>query len=320
MKALEGWKIKKAVTVCGQYREVNSEFRDRLSRRQWDVGHITRNVRSALADIRAGKASLIILDDSPALPLSVMLRQVTADMTGLMTPVMGLCNETNPKEKTCINSMSTARILDQPVSPLKFVEAFEQTLMAWTAGPLKHIHKAGSHYRDGNVKSAVQILAEVSQRSEDPQASMLANPILAMALRASSLKSAEKILLASLKRGPRNMAVIFALVDLYLNGAMPGAAIRLLNGAQNAYKEPKALYLDQIQAYSMLNMGARAIEILRKMLANDFMADFAAKVLPRYLFGAGYHAEIPKFLRTMNVTPEAFKAAWSRESGQRKAG
>ena len=283
---LNSWSVTTAVTVCGKPAPPDEEVQGRLKRRGWELGGRTTSVSRALHEISAGKASVLILEDSRELPIAVMLRQLIRSKIGLLTPTIATYNDYSHDEKPCYGSIGHPMLIEGPTTPSSFVESFEFLLLRWSQKQLQPLKEAGMHLAKGNTQSCIKLLSEPAT-CDDSQVYSVAGPCLSLFFRDQDRRVSEKILLGLLEKSKKNMGILLSLVDLYLESAMPGYALKLLKTASNAFSNPRCISLDFLQTYLLLNDIQSAIKVVARMKLDGYMPSVPERYLARLAITEG---------------------------------
>lgn len=315
---MKQWRIKRAITICGQHKLQDDEVKNRFQRRGWELGLRTHSVEQALLELSKGKASVVIIEDSKKLPAPWVLRQLFSHRLGVLTPTICRVDETQG-EKSCYGSIGIASILEEPVSPSYFVEAFEGLIQRWSQQGMAQIHQAWKSLVTGQQTSAIKTLTACLSH-DDPYVVNLAGPCLALFFRSSNLKVAERILLQILAKHKKNTGITLSLVDLYLHSAMPTYASRLLRHARTYHNDPLCLIPDQIQTHLMLNQIPESIELTQQLITHDYLKEFAESILPRLYFAEGLQGEFNRFFKAQKDQIQKYELAWNQPFSEKKAG
>lgn len=313
------WTIKRATSVCGEPKKPDTEIVERLKRRGWDLGPQHASIHVAMEEINKGEASLLILEHSSRLPAPIMLRQLIYYPMGFLVPTLILCEQKDAGEQSCFGSIGTPSIVESLDNPSIIVESFEFLVKRWSQDYMKPLVAAGIHYVRGNLQSCIKLLSELT-KSPDPQLSLLAGPCLSLFLRKQSLKISEKVLLNLLETSQRNMGLLFSLIDLYQQSAMPSYALRLLKSASGMYNQPMTLVPDLIKTHLMLNQLEQTIPLFKKLKEEKFLSHWVDSFLPRILFASGYEREFHQMIRTRPKSNQAaYHSAWGVEQTNERA-
>lgn len=316
---MKNWKIKTAVTICGNVKTHDEEIKDRMERRGWVLGARFQTTEEAISEVMGGRASVILVEDTRTLPTPLVLRQLMATPLGFMTPVLASNWNTNQFENSCMHSFGVGAFYLEPSSPSKFIEHFEHLIQSWTDEDRLNLYRAGLGIVMGKQAFTVKTLNSLIT-NKDPRVRVNAGIAMGKFFEASNLKTAEKLLLNLLSHSKKHMGVVLSLVDLYLRNAMPGYAIRLLNNAYENYNEPRMLLPDLAQSYLLLNEPAQAIPIFKKMVDEDYLADVGEMVLPRLYYCQGYESEFNQLVRSSPGASMQYDLAWGKSTSPKKTG
>lgn len=311
LQTTQKWNNRQAILITASTSGLDSEVRERFERRSWTLARVTTSVTLAVNELMAGRASFLIIDDTPHLPAAVTLRQLLNHKIMFFTPILVMSRYKDGREKACFSSMFALDIIEKPVSPARFIDVFEFAVFKWSNADLADLRAAGDQLIKGQNQTCLRMLTKlITQRDVGAAASCC----LALFFRGNGdFKTAEKLLLSALKNHPKNAGVILSLVDLYLNAAMPFMAQRLLNGANAAYDNPLTLALDTVQTHLLLNETISCLSHLHRMVAEDFLPEQARNYLARLLMSEGLHDELRALLLTQTMSLNRLQQAWSKQ-------
>ncbi len=312
------WSVKKVVTISGVQKPSASdeEISDRLKRRGWEHLGRTNRISRAIAEVEANRASVIIVEDSDTLPIQVTLRRLMTNRVALLTPTIVIPSEKNSSERPCFGTMGAPIILDGVPTPSRFVENFEFSLIKWSQDDFLPAFQASQELKAGRAGNCVKLLSQIVT-AEVPGTSSVAIPGLALFLRDSNIKAAEKILMGALAKHRKNVGILLSLVDLYLTCAMPGYALRLLKTADATFSQPRSLIPDLLQTHIMMNEVKETIPLFRRMIKDNFLKEVAELYLPRVYYAEGMNAEFEMFVKKDLNWKIIYAEAWSGENKKR---
>jgi Tfp pilus assembly protein PilF len=273
----------------------------------WTICDLTSSATKALAYIRQGEAKMIILDDTVSMPSLYAARYLMTEPVAVCTPILGLLLPVHATESTVLSRLGVY-LCEKPLTPSKFTPIFNALLRHWEKEPFAALRQANTHLLAGDYALATLALAKLMG---DSATQHLSAHIIAVTLRKSGkLKDAEQVLLKSLKRNPRELTTILALVDLYLCGAMPHLAQKLLSSAQTLYPKSQLLVPDLVQANLMLGHIDAAIDQLSQVLKTNAADTLSVHFLARLLFAEGRETEAEKLLTAHDISFKKFHNAW----------
>lgn len=314
LNTTQRWGNRNAILITATTSGLDSEITERFERRKWAISRSTASVSVAMQEITSGRASFLIVDDHPELPAPYVLRQLLTYKIAFFTPTMVLSTYKDGKEKSCFSSMMSLQVLEKPIVPSRFIDMFEYMLFQWSNADLAEMYTAGHHFRKGNVQTCVRSLAKlIGNRDISGQASSC----LSLFLRENGdFKTSEKILLSALKQHSKNVGVLLTLVDLYMKAAMPFMAQRLLQSGNAAYSSPLTLAMDTVQTNILLNDLNGCVPILEKMIAHDFVPDFARQLLSRIFYAEGLQDKLQLLLKNQPSILAKLQFSWSSKAEQ----
>lgn len=301
---------------------VNVFVREMVTNIGWRVAETTTSMDAALNIIRTGKASLIILDDNIAEPVSFLMRRLIGDPLGVLTPTIALVLEQNRREAEALSRMGKPEVIPHPLSVGAFAPRLRGLLKRWEVPFMESCRQAAGLVILGKVETGLRMLTQLN--NSDPPSSLPTQALAYFYRQLKEHRTAEKILLAALQKSPTDLGCIFSLSDLYLHSAMPGYALKLLSGAATAFSTSLTLLPDLVEACVMLGRLDEAIVYLYRMHDADFLGSFTQNYLVRLLLAEGRDQEVGRLaarrreltLRTMKTwsdfeTPAATNAAAS---------
>jgi hypothetical protein len=306
-KEKDFWPIKAAVVITRANQNIGMVLRELLRNYNWTVCLTTPSIDTAISCVRSGEAIMIIVDDSPDLPASLVLRCLLADPIASMIPTLVLIAPTSRNERPAITNLGRPFVVDKPLTPNRFVPGFKSLVSVWSSGQLNLVRQAVKAFIAGNEETGLKLLTKLT--AEPTTRIVVASALSNYCLRSGNIKTAEKILLTALKTAPRNLGLILALADFYLHAAMPAIALRLVRGAETTYGQVVALLVDRLQIEMMsLNFDA-ALKTFNDLQARNFMPNDYQSYLARILFSDGRQ---DLFLKTLgsNAKAEKFEQAW----------
>lgn len=305
------WGNRTAVAITGSPKGLAMELHDRMHRRGWTIGKTTASCDSAFLDLSSGKATFLIIDDTPTLPLSLVLRRQLNHPIASLTPTIAMCMEVNYRDVECLASIGMPEILQYPIKPSKFIEVFEMMVRRWLTPQYAEIRMASQKISVGQNQLGIKMLNRIAIT---PNFNPVIVPTLAHYLREQEqFQTSEKILLKAVKQFPKSMGVILALVDFYLASAMPEMALRLLNSVKSSYNHPKVLFYDLAQAYLMLNQAELALPYLEKLYSDGVMVETMRDYLARIYYAEGRMTEFKNIIGNNPNLFIKFEKSWKKD-------
>jgi predicted Zn-dependent protease len=155
-------------------------------------------------------------------------------------------------------------------------------------------------------------LRQLAKLCDQPAVQTLCSLALAIHLRnMGKLKEAETVMLACLKRAPRDLGALVGLGDLYMHAAMPKLAHRIFAGARNAYSGSTIPFADLAQVALMMGDVDEAINHLYTLLKSGMIPDKVPGWLARLLYAEGRDEEAERILSSNRSTWTKMQSAWN---------
>lgn len=285
---------KQEALVVSENENLHMMIRELIRAYSWRISVSTNSVQEVIDTVRTGTATLVIIDDTQELPALRTLRTLMTDTMGLLTPVLAMMVETSKNELAPIKLMGRPEIIEKPLTPSKFIPAFVNLVRTWEKSPFADLRGAGLDFLDGNSIQGVKSLAALLENKE---VYTFAAQAIALKYRAAGkLKEAESLLLTTLKRNPRNISIIFSLVDLYNEAAMPHLAKKFLNVARNSYIQSSCMVPDMVQTAILLGHLDEAIHLLMSLFHKGALDTRTIAFLARLLLAEGRDQEAERIL------------------------
>lgn len=318
LQTTQVWRNRNAVIISASPSGIEPEILDRFARRQWAVHRVTWSTAEALNEIAKQAATLLVVDDHPAMPMPYALRQLMTNKFAYTVPKLVLSRQHDGKEKTCFSSLFPIEVLDKPIVPSRFIDGFERVIFQWMNSDIARMREVGENFSKGNTQSALRALTQLISA---PTVTATASCCLARYLRdTGDNKTAEKVLLTAFKQSPKNVGLLVALADLYMHLGVPTNALRILMTAYNAFDKPLTLIPDIIQCYLLLNDLNATIPLLERMIADDYLPQQSAQWLLRILYSEGLEEPLKKVLKTQAISSQRLQQAWAKQEGIQKVG
>ncbi len=302
------WDNQTAIAFSLVEKKLNILLKDILSKRRWTLMGTYESEEECFANITIGKANLLIIDDAVQAPASFILREQQFHVLPILTPTIIICSDHNKIDMDCMLSMGAPVIVRKPLTPQKFLEAFDILIKRWNEEPLKSLRTVSTLLTTDKKQQGIKMLA---QQVQNRGAHHLASTALSLQYRdVEDLIMTEKILISAFDQGIRSMNIILPLIDLYLYGSCPRKAIELIQKANAEYGKPNFLCIDAIQAHLMLNEIRECIPYLRQMINNNYYANVARHYLPRMLYSSGMLEEFDKSIRFRPDKFDEYQRSW----------
>lgn len=305
---------RQAAIVVSDSPNVHMLLRELLRSYNWTVTESTPSVEHAVSMVRLGQAYLVILDDTVQVPSSRHLRFLLSDPLATCTPVLSFLLDVHKSEIEALSKMGRPELVEKPLTPSKFVPGFINLVRTWEKEPFVSLRRANYHFVVGNEAQGLRGLARVAEAAAT-------QPFAAQALalhlrRLGRIKQAETVLLAALKRSPRELGTIMALAHLYMHAAMPKMAHRLLLSARSSFGQSHAVIPDLVQAAIMLGAIDDAIQSMNLLIKSGQADDETLLHLTRLLLAEGRDLEAERLLVNHRAIFKKIQAAWIQAEQQ----
>lgn len=305
---------KQSAIVISESPNMHMLLRELLRSYGWTVIDSTPSTDRAIELVRTGQVFMVICDDTPSVPVSKHVRHLLSDPVTLCTPTLAFILEAHKGETNAISRMGRPSLTDKPLTPSKFIPSFTGLVRTWEKEPWIHVRRAAYMLVDGNEATALKILAKLG---ENPLTSSLCGQAIAMHLRhTGKLKEAEGVMLAALKKAPKEIGNVLALADIYMHGAMPKLAHRLLTSARSALGNSLALVPDIVQAAILMGRLDEAITNLYSLQKGSLLDEEATGFLARLLFAEGRESEAEKVLNNNKIAFKRLQNGWAAAEAQ----
>lgn len=309
----EFWDNKKFALLSAAASRFPEENMVRMERRGWAAGIVSHSPEQCLRALNTGLCSIIVVHDTPEVPASFLLRAQLVDPVGIISPTLVLVDPAHQSEAAIIKDFGQPDLVNNPLNPGEFTDAFEWMLRRWQTGNLKSLVAARRVYIGKDFKKAAQLLTTL--RSEVDVQHLVTPCVSQLLMKQGQYKSVESYLLQALKVHPRNIGLVANLSELYLRSAMPATALKVLEAARKNHGSLRPLYPDQIQAHLMLNQIEAAIPLLETMVRENYRGRDAGNFLLRCLMSEGYSERLHDAGLSHHVNETDFKNAWNKLAG-----
>lgn len=287
------WPRQEALVVSDSS-NIHMMLRELVRGYQWKVMNSTSSTAECLEGVRTGAVSLVIVDDSQNLPAIRAIRALMLETLGVLTPVLAMMAENSKNEIQAIKQIGRPEIMEKPLTPSKFVPAFVALIRAWEREPFLSLRHAALEFLDNNGANGIRIL---NAQLENKETYPFAARALALRYRAAGrIKEGESILLSAFKRNPRNISLIFSLVDLYNAAAMPHLAKKFLQMARTSHISSHCMIPDMVQTAIALGQLDEAIRHLMALQHHGQIDEKSTQFLARLLWAEGREADAERIL------------------------
>lgn len=313
-----GWKSKhwantNALVLSSRLDVIKGEFESRLDRRGWKIAHRSRDIAHSFGILRSGEVSAFIIVDTPELPAAIIMRNQLTDPIALLTPTL-VISPYEEKDRGFLKGIGLPEILNTADNPAMFVDSLEYLLRSWSSTLFKKVYEARQLMIRGKHVQALQLMS-ILLKTRDLMP--LITPPLSKAIRLQKdAKLVEKVLLGALKEFPRNLGIILASIDFYINMAMPHMARKIIDRALKNLGNPTVMIPEQIQTYIMMNDLDSCIPLLESLITENIMPQTCKSFLSRCLFAEGYVDGFINSIEHSRPVYEAFQTAWHKKPGE----
>ncbi|SMF56515.1 hypothetical protein [Pseudobacteriovorax antillogorgiicola] len=302
------FKVPTAVAYSAFDRKLNIIIKDIISKRGWRLEGTHTSEDECFALLTTGKASLLVIDDTVEVPASFILREQIFNVVPVLTPTIIICSEHNEVDMKCMMAMGEPVIVKKPLTPQKFLDAFDRVIKRWSAPPFGNLREAAFLIANGQRQNGYKLLAKMVQNQAVHH---IASAALSLYYRQKhDFLMTEKILYNAFKAGEHQMSIILSLIDLYLYSGCPRKALELLKKANYEYNNPNFLCIDAIQAHLLLNQIRECSPYLTQMIENDYFADVGRYFLPRIAYSSGLLDLFDKSIRYRPDKFDEYQRAW----------
>ncbi|NRA67935.1 MAG: hypothetical protein HRU19_25865 [Pseudobacteriovorax sp.] len=314
LKQKEDWDLQVGLAYSLVDKTLNIMLKEILAQRRWKLLDIYKSDEECFANLSIGHANLLIIDDTILAPGSFILREQLFREIPCLTPTIVICSEHNRPDMLCMRSMGRPAIVNKPLTPQKFLDAFDDLIKLWNEKSFRSLREAATQLTKGNKAVAFKHITEEVRKGT---ANSLASTFLALHYRnEGDLVMTEKVLIKAFVAGQHDMNIILPLIDLYLFGGSPNKALMLIAKANREYENPNFLCIDAIQAHLMLNELQESVIYFQQMIDNEYYANVAKHYLPRILYSSGLIDAFDKAIRFRIEKFDEYQRAWHTLSDQ----
>ena len=286
-------------------------LRDLVRSHRWTIIESVDTIEPVILAIEKNRARLIIIDDSPEMPGSFLLRRLMKNPICMATPTLCLSSMDDKPEVNVISQVSNVSITPKPLTPDKFFPTFNELNQKWSTGFYALLRQAIAQILGGKHETGLRMLTKLN---EHRGARLLVAPILAHYYQiTSNFVTAEKILLATLKENPRSISLVFSMTELYVNASMPMMAYRLLTGARAHFGSAAAILTELTQVCLLLNKIDEALVHLTMLHEAGFDPQQVPLSIARLLYAEGRQSEVSKYI-SRNSLLQKFEQSWTPET------
>jgi CheY-like chemotaxis protein len=293
-RILKSWSKRSAVVYTLASGNVGMMIRELLRNHGWRVAVSTDDFSELLDCVKTEQADIVIIDDDIDNPSSGVVRRAMSDPICCLLPTLAFISDQNRNERLALSRLGRPEIVAKP-------------LTRWSAGIFLPIRKASELLILGREEAGIDLLRKLAKYEA---AHSIVLPSLAIYLaKNDSPKAAEKLLISGLQGQSRDLSIVYALVDLYLNHAMPALAMRLLKTIHKSYVKADCITPDIIQTAFMMNNLSEGIELLKELRQKNPENRVITRYLCRALFAEGRIDEF-KRIASRNHSIARYEEEW----------
>ena len=260
-----------------------------------------------MQQVRSGVVSLVIIDDSVMKPSSFYVRQFITDPQMICTPMLAFSLADRNIDAAALMKLG-CDVVTKPITPATFLPKFNELIRRWESPPHTTLRKLS--YLHTKVADE-QLLPTLTKLMAEQEIQHLCAQYIAIKLRRQNrFKEAEQILLGAIKRAPKQLSTVLALVDLYFQAGSPKIAYQVLTSARNAHGATRVVVPDLAQAAIMLGRIDEAIDTLQQITKTENPDPLSIDFLSRLLYAAGRDNEAEQLLNRIGKSFKKFQSAW----------
>lgn len=300
--------------IVSDAQNIHMLIKELIRTQGWTAVEATASIERAMMVIKHGHASLLIVDDTPNLPASKVVRHMLLDPITILTPTLTFLLEQNKPEAPAMSRLLSLQVAEKPLTPSKFIPSFTALVQRWQKEPFLHLRRAAYQMIQSNEVSGIKTLLKLN---ELPSVQHICAQTLAQILcRQGKMKEAENLLLTSLKRNPRELGTVLCLADLYKKCGMPKMAHRLLLSARINFGSSLVTLPDLMHAALLMNRVDEAIEALYVLKRAGFCEDETNTFLARLLYSEGRIGEAETILYNNKSSFKRIQSGWEQAENQ----
>jgi DNA-binding response OmpR family regulator len=273
----------------------------------WKVIETTNSPAHAMQQVRSGVVSLVIIDDSVMKPSCFYVRQFITDPQMICTPMLAFSLADRNIDAAALMKLG-CDVVTKPITPATFLPKFNELIRRWESPPHTTLRKLS--YLHTKVADE-QLLPTLTKLMAEQEIQHLCAQYIAIKLRRQNrFKEAEQILLGAIKRAPKQLSTVLALVDLYFQAGSPKIAYQVLTSARNAHGATRVVVPDLAQAAIMLGRIDEAIDTLQQITKTENPDPLSIDFLSRLLYAAGRDNEAEQLLHRIGKSFKKFQSSW----------
>ena len=295
--------------VDGHQGGLESEIYTRLARRNWSVGLETASVTDLFSAIYRGKVDGIIFKDSQALPVSLLLRYQIADPIAILMPTLAIYDQEHERDQNSLRTLGEPTLISSSANTVSFISEFEWMVRKWQTGAFNKLGRARMNIVSGKVQVGLKAINALMEHSE--LCSLVVICLAKYLRKQKNIIAAEKILLTALKNSSKGLGVVLSLVDLYLSTGMPDTALHFLKSAKARFGYSKAILIDFIQAYVLINEPQKILEVAEVARKENFLPEVLSQFVARLYYAGGNVSLLRELPDLQKINADAFEKEWA---------
>ncbi|MCX6105814.1 MAG: hypothetical protein NTY08_08305 [Proteobacteria bacterium] len=300
------WLTQSAI-VISEVDSVHMMYSQLTQKAHWKVVETTNSPVHAMQQVRNGVVNLVLIDDSVMKPSSFYVRQFITDPQMLCTPMLAFSLADRSIDAAALMKLG-CEVVTKPITPATFWPKFNELIRRWESPTHTTLRKLS--YLHTKVADE-QLLPTLTKLMAEQEVQHLCAQYIAIKLRRQNrFKEAEQILLSAIKKAPKQLSTVLALVDLYFQAGAPKIAYQVLTSARNTNGATRVVVPDLAQAAIMLGRIDEAIDILHQITKTENPDPLSIDFLSRLLYAAGRDNEAEQLLNRISKSFKKFQSAW----------
>lgn len=277
------------------------------------ITSVVDNFDEMMRQLQTGEAECVVIDDAVEMPSLIVLRRMYRDPIAVLAPKLVFLGEPHPiTEKDIITRLSGVPTIGKPLTPVKFHPVMRSMVAQIRNEPYTTLRAVSRALIEGRGEMASKVLTKLLPTPAIGD--WAGHALVAYLMNVGDIKSAEKLLLALVKRNPRSAITLFQLIDLYYSAAMPKHGLRVASGLKQACPTSIAVLPDLINGYMLQQDFVAAGKFLHELHTAGSMIPVARDYLFRILTADGRVEEAARYLvhaREREEVPALIDKAWA---------
>lgn len=304
------------ITIISNCNQLPMQIKNIVKLYGWDIISITSEVNEAIKSISSGKSQMLIVDDSTEKPSTYIIRHFLTDPILTATPILSFLTAAHQSNSAALSRLTPTKIISRPLIPTEFTEGFNKLVALWETQSFTALRMATNLHIQGKPREAVIALNKLKGIQH---ISSLAHRSLALShLKNDHPSVAEKILLTTLKKNPRDLGSMLLLGSIYMNFAMPYLAKKIFSSAFNLFGESIAILPDLIQSLIQMGEIEEAIGLLMFMHKESALPEETKKILASLLMAKGKKLAVKTLYEQDRIFLNRISKEWNLEQDAKK--